>query len=60
VSARRKRNQRRLNELHRLREKIRADKAALASKKATIELDPLAATASSKNRRRVSECYQIL
>jgi ATP-binding cassette subfamily F protein uup len=48
VTARRKRNQRRLNELHRLREKIRADKAALASKKATIELDPLAATASSK------------
>lgn len=48
VTARRKRNQRRLNELFRLREKIKNDKAALAKKQATIETDPLAATNSSK------------
>ncbi|PZP84100.1 MAG: ABC transporter family protein [Azospirillum brasilense] len=48
VTARRKRNQRRLNELFRLREKIRQDKAALAKKQASIELDPLAATGGSK------------
>jgi ATP-binding cassette subfamily F protein uup len=48
ISARRKRNQRRLNELHRLREKIRIDKEALKKKQATIEGDPLVATAGSK------------
>jgi len=48
VTARRKRNQRRLNELHRLREKIRTDKEAMAKKAAVIEGDPLAATAGSK------------
>lgn len=48
VTARRKRNQRRLNELFRLREKIRQDKAALAKKQASIELDPLAASGGSK------------
>jgi ATP-binding cassette subfamily F protein uup len=48
ISARRKRNQRRLNELFRLRDKIKADKAALNKKQATIEMDPLAATNSSK------------
>lgn len=48
ITARRKRNQRRLNELFRLRDKIKADKEALNKKKATIELDPLAPTNSSK------------
>ncbi len=48
VTARRKRNQRRLNELFRLRDKIKHDKEALNKKKATIELDPLAPTNSSK------------
>ena len=48
ISARRKRNQRRMNELRRLREKIRTDKEALKKKQATIELDPLASTAGSK------------
>lgn len=48
ISARRKRNQRRLNELFRLRDKIKTDKEALKKKQATIELDPLAPTNSSK------------
>jgi len=48
VTARRKRNQRRMNELHRLREKLRVDKAAFAAKTRAIELDPLTATPSSK------------
>lgn len=48
VTARRKRNQRRMNELHRLREKIRNDKAALANKVQKIEADPLAGTLGSK------------
>lgn len=48
ISARRKRNQRRLNELLRLRDKIKHDKEALAKKSATIETDPLAATSGSK------------
>jgi ATP-binding cassette subfamily F protein uup len=48
VSARRKRNQRRMNELFRLREKLRNDKEALNLKSAKIETDPLAATNSSK------------
>ena len=48
VTARRKRNQRRMNELHKLRDKIRADKAAYANKIQKIEHDPLASTPSSK------------
>lgn len=48
VSGRRKRNQRRMNELHRLRQKIRDDKAAYNNKTRKIELDPLATTAGSK------------
>ncbi len=48
ISARRKRNQRRLNELLRLRDKLRNDKQALNKKTAEINLDPLAATNSSK------------
>jgi ATP-binding cassette subfamily F protein uup len=48
VTARRKRNQRRMNELRRLREKLRADKAAYAQKTKKIELDALATTAASK------------
>lgn len=48
VTARRKRNQRRMNELHRLREKIRNDKSALANKTQKIEADPLATTPGSK------------
>lgn len=48
VTARRKRNQRRMNELHRLRDKIRVDKAAQASKRQKIELDPLSSTPSSR------------
>ena len=48
VTARRKRNQRRMNELNRLREKLRVDKAAFAAKTKRIEIDPLASTASSK------------
>ena len=48
VTARRKRNQRRLNELHRLREKLRNDKAAYAAKTKAIDVDPLTATPASK------------
>ena len=48
VTARRKRNQRRMSELRRLREKLRVDKAAFAAKIRTIEMDPLAPTPSSK------------
>ena len=48
VTARRKRNQRRLNELHRLRDKLRNDKAAYAAKTKAIDLDPLKPTPSSK------------
>ncbi len=60
VTARRKRNQRRMNELHRLREKIRADKAAFANKTQKIELDPLAVTVSSKivaEFKHVTKCF---
>ena len=39
VSGRRKRDQRRLNELFRLREKIKSDKAAYRSRKQSIDLD---------------------
>ncbi len=48
VTARRKRNQRRLNELHRLRDKLRNDKAAYAAKTKAIDMDPLKPTPSSK------------
>jgi len=48
VTARRKRNQRRLGELNRLREKLRNDKAAYAAKTKAIDLDPLKPTPSSK------------
>lgn len=48
VTARRKRNQRRLNELHRLRDKLRTDKAAYNAKTKAIDLDPLKPTPSSK------------
>ncbi len=48
VTARRKRNQRRLNELHRLRAKLRVEKAALNEKTSAIEVDPLAPPPASK------------
>jgi ABC transport system ATP-binding/permease protein len=48
VTARRKRNQRRMNELHRLREKLKADKAAYAAKIQAIDIDPLKPTPASK------------
>lgn len=48
VSARRKRNQRRLNELNRLREKLKADKSAYNQRMRTIELDQIAPTQASK------------
>ena len=48
VTARRKRNQRRMSELRRLREKIRVGKAAYAQKTKTIEVDALASTPASK------------
>ena len=48
VTARRKRNQRRLNELHKLRDKLQNDKAAYHSKIQAIDLDPLKPTPASK------------
>ncbi|MFM9889498.1 MAG: ABC-F family ATP-binding cassette domain-containing protein [Rickettsiales bacterium] len=48
VTARRKRNQRRLNELHRLRDKLKSDKAAYNAKTQAIDLDPLKPTPASK------------
>ncbi len=48
VTARRKRNQRRMNELHRLRDKLRNDKAAYNAKTQAIDVDPLKPTPSSK------------
>ncbi len=48
VSARRKRNQRRMNELFRLREKLQHDKAAYNQTLRTIELDPLSPAQASK------------
>lgn len=48
VSARRKRNQRRLNELFRLREKLRSDKASYNNRMRKIELDPLEPATASK------------
>jgi ATP-binding cassette subfamily F protein uup len=61
ISARRKRNQRRLNELFRLRDKIKADKEALNRKQATINMDPLNSTPSSKivaEFKHVSKTFQ--
>jgi len=48
VSARRKRNQRRLKDLFSLREKLRADKASYNRIMRKIELDPLAPSQASK------------
>ncbi|MBI1276411.1 ATP-binding cassette domain-containing protein [bacterium] len=48
VTGRRKRNVRRLGELHRLREKLRADKASYNQTMRTIELDPIAPVLASK------------
>lgn len=48
VSGRRKRNQRRLAELHRLREKLKADKAAHSKRMQAIEMETLAPTQASK------------
>lgn len=48
VSARRKRNVRRLRELHRLREKLKADKASYNQTMRTIDLDPLSPTKAAK------------
>jgi ATP-binding cassette subfamily F protein uup len=48
VTARRKRNQRRMNELHRLREKLKTDKAAYQQKIQAIDVDPLKPTPASK------------
>ena len=48
VTARRKRNQRRLNELHKLRDKLQNDKAAYNAKIQAIDLDPLKPTPASK------------
>ena len=48
VTARRKRNMRRMNELHRLREKLKNDKAAYNAKIQAIDIDPLKPTPASK------------
>lgn len=48
VTGRRKRNQRRLNELGRLREKLRSDKAAYNQRMRVIEADPLKPVQASK------------
>lgn len=48
VTGRRKRNQRRLNELYRLREKLRADKAAHARRMQAIEMESLTPAQASK------------
>ncbi len=48
VSGRRKRNQRRLNELHRLREKLKSDKAAYNQRMRSIDVDSLTPTQASK------------
>lgn len=48
VSGRRKRNQRRLGELRRLREKLKSDKALHKSRHARIELDGLSTVQASK------------
>jgi ABC transport system ATP-binding/permease protein len=48
VSGRRKRNQRRLGELYRLREKLRSEKASYNNMKRKVELDPLSPSTASK------------
>lgn len=48
VKARRKRNIRRLNQLHDMRQKLREDKRAFLSTKKTIDLDPISPTLASK------------
>lgn len=48
ISARRKRNQRRMNELLRLREKMKQDKAAMRARLAKIELEALPPSQASK------------
>ena len=48
VSGRRKRNMRRMNDLHRLRAKLKADKAAYNQTMRTIKLDPLEKVQASK------------
>jgi ABC transport system ATP-binding/permease protein len=48
VTARRKRNQRRVAELHRMRAKLKADTAAYRQTLQTINLDPLTPTLASK------------
>jgi len=48
ITARRKRNMRRMNELHRLREKLKNDKAAYQAKIQAIDIDPLKPTPASK------------
>jgi len=48
VSGRRKRNQRRLGELYKLREKLRSEKASYNNMKRKVELDPLAPSTASK------------
>jgi ATP-binding cassette subfamily F protein uup len=48
VTGRRKRNQRRLSELNRLREKLRADKAAYTQRMRKIEMDALTPVQASK------------
>ncbi|MBV8939279.1 MAG: ABC-F family ATP-binding cassette domain-containing protein [Alphaproteobacteria bacterium] len=48
VTGRRKRNQRRLNELHRLREKLKANKAAYDQRMRAIDVDSLPPAQASK------------
>jgi ABC transport system ATP-binding/permease protein len=48
VSGRRKRNQRRLNELFRLRDKLKNDKAAYNQRMRTIDIDPITPVQASK------------
>lgn len=60
VSGRRKRNQRRLSELGRLREKLRSDKAALAERTRRIEMAAEGSTQASKivvEYRQVSKTF---
>jgi ATP-binding cassette subfamily F protein uup len=60
VTGRRKRNQRRLNELYRLREKLKTDKAAYNQRMRVIEADPLKPVQASKiiaEFKHVSKCF---
>ena len=61
VSGRRKRNQRRLNELHRLREKLRVEKKAQRSRRSSIDIDLLEPVQRSKimaEFKHVSKCFE--